>query len=57
MPIVVIAAAWTMRLTKFPAVRKFEFWLWKTIAMMIRPTTIGSDPRSPALTPAHQRLM
>ena len=56
MPIVVIAAAWTIRLTKLPAVRKFEFWLWKTIAMMIRPTTIGSEPRSPALTPAHQRL-
>ena len=29
MAIVVIAAAWTIRFTKFPAVRKFEFWLWK----------------------------
>jgi hypothetical protein len=42
-------------LTKFPAVRKFEFAVWKTIAMMIRPTMIGSDPRSPALTSVHQR--
>ena len=54
-PIVVIAAACTIRLTKLPAVRKLSFWLWKTIAMMISPTMIGSDPRSPALTPAHQR--
>jgi hypothetical protein len=43
-----------MRLTKFPAVRKFEFCVWKTIAMMIRPTTIGSEPSSPDLTPTHQ---
>jgi len=55
MAIVVIAAAWTIRLTKFPAVRKFEFCVWKTTAMRIRPMTIGSEPRSPALTPVHQR--
>ena len=54
MPMVAKAAAWTMRLTKLPAVRKFEFWVWKTIAMMISPTTIGSEPSSPDLTPTHQ---
>ena len=43
MAIVVMAAAWTIRLTKFPAVRKFEFWLWKTIAMMISPTTMAAS--------------
>ena len=51
----VIAAIWTMRLTKFPAVRKLAFCDWKTIAMRIRPTMIGSEPRSPVRTPAHQR--
>ena len=43
-----------MRLTKFPDVRKFEFCDWKTIAMMIRPMKIGSEPRSPPRTPCHQ---
>ena len=51
--IVVIAAACTTRLTKFPAVRKFAFCVWKTIAMMISPRTIGSEPRSPERTPDH----
>jgi hypothetical protein len=41
-------------LTKLPAVRKRSFWLWKMTAMTIRPTTIGSEPRSPDLTPVHQ---
>ena len=43
-----------MRLTKFGAVRKLLFCDWKTIAMMIRPTMIGSEPSSPDRTPAHQ---
>ena len=47
-------AVWTSRLTKLPAVRKRSFWLWKTRQMMIRPTKIGSEPRSPDLTPIHQ---
>ena len=55
MPMTAKAAIWTMRLTKFPAVRKRSFWDWKTIAMMIRPTMIGSEPSSPERTPAHQR--
>ena len=48
-------AVCTIRLTKLPAVRKRSFWTWKTIAMMIRPTTIGSDPSSPPRTLDHQR--
>jgi len=55
MPMVAKAAAWTMRLTKLPAVRKFEFCVWKTIAMMSSPTMIGSEPSSPCLTSDHQR--
>ena len=57
MPMARIAygADWTIRLTKLPAVRKFEFCVWKTIAMMIRPTMIGSEPSSPCLTSVHQR--
>ena len=55
MPMTVMAAIWTMRLTKLPAVRKWSFWDWKMIAMRIRPTMIGSEPSSPARTPAHQR--
>jgi hypothetical protein len=47
-------AVWTSRLTKLPDVRNRSFCVWKTIAMMIRPTTIGSEPRSPDLTPVHQ---
>ena len=43
-----------MRFTKFPDVRKFEFCDWKTIAMMIRPMKIGSEPSSPPRTPCHQ---
>ena len=43
------ARDWTIRLTKLPAVRKFEFCDWKTIAMMIRPRMIGSEPSSPLL--------
>ena len=54
MAITAYGAVWTSRLTKLPAVRKRSFWLWKTIAMMIRPRKIGSDPRSPDLTPIHQ---
>jgi hypothetical protein len=42
-------------LTKLPAVRKFEFAVWKTIAMMTRPTMIGSEPSSPPRTSVHQR--
>ena len=48
-------AVCTIRLTKLPAVRKRSFCVWKTIAMMIRPTTIGSEPSSPDLTSVHQR--
>ena len=48
-------AVWTIRLTKLPAVRKRSFCVWKTIAMTIRPTMIGSEPSSPALTSVHQR--
>ena len=44
-----------MRLTKLPAVRKRSFCDWKTIAMTIRPTMIGSEPRSPDWTSSHQR--
>ena len=57
MPMATIAKAadCTIRLTKLPAVRYALFWLWKMIAMTIRPTMIGSDPRSPPRTPAHQR--
>ena len=55
MAITAYGAVWRSRLTKLPAVRKRSFWLWKTIAMMIRPTKIGSDPSSPALTSVHQR--
>ena len=56
-PIAITAygAVCTIRLTKFPAVRKRSFWDWKMIAMMIRPTTIGSEPSSPLLTSVHQR--
>ena len=49
-------AVCTIRLTKFPAVRKRSFWVWKMIAMTIRPTTIGSEPSSPPLTSVHQRF-
>jgi hypothetical protein len=55
MPIRANAAIWTIRLTKLPAVRKRSFWVWKTIAIRIRPTMIGSEPSSPDRTPAHQR--
>ena len=56
-PIAITAygAVCTIRLTKLPAVRKRSFCVWKTIAMMIRPTTIGSEPSSPDLTSVHQR--
>ena len=56
MAITAYGAVWTIRLTKLPAVRKRSFWVWKTIAMMIRPTTIGSEPSSPPLTSVHQRF-
>jgi hypothetical protein len=57
MPIamVMIPAACTSRLRKLPAVRKLEFWDWKTTAMISSPMTIGSEPRSPPRTPTHQR--
>ncbi len=57
-PIAITAygAVCTIRLTKFPEVRKRSFWDWKMIAMMIRPTTIGSEPSSPLLTSVHQRF-
>ncbi len=55
MAITAYGAVWTIRLTKFPAVRNRSFWDWKTIAMMIRPTTIGSEPSSPDRTSVHQR--
>ena len=47
MPMVAMAAAWTIRLTKLPAVRKFGFCDLEDDAMMISPRTIGSEPRSP----------
>jgi hypothetical protein len=37
----------TIRLTKLPAVRKRSFWVWKMIAITIRPTMMGSEPSSP----------
>ena len=51
-PIAITAygAVCTIRLTKFDAVRKRSFWIWKTIAITTRPTMIGSEPRSPDLT-------
>jgi hypothetical protein len=55
MPRMAYGADWTIRFTKFPAVRKFEFWLWKTIAMTIRPMMIGNEPSSPCLTSETQR--
>ena len=55
MAITAYGAVWTIRLTKLPAVRKRSFCVWKTIAMMIRPTKIGSEPSSPDLTSTHQR--
>ena len=56
-PIAITAygAVWTIRLTKFDAVRKRSFWSWKTIAITTRPTMIGSEPRSPDLTSVSQR--
>ncbi len=54
MAIVVYAADWTIRLTKLPAVRKRSFWVWKTIAMTIRPMMMGSDPSWPERTSVHQ---
>ena len=55
MAITAYGAVWTIRLTKLPAVRKRSFCVWKTMQMTIRPTMIGSEPSSPALTSVHQR--
>ena len=54
MAITAYGAVWTIRLTKLPAVRKRSFCVWKTMQMMIRPKTIGSEPSSPDLTSVHQ---
>ena len=56
-PIAITAygAVCSSRLTKLPAVRKRSFWVWKTMQMISRPTTIGSEPSSPDLTSVHQR--
>ena len=42
-------AAWTSRLTRLPAVRKFELRDWKRIEIRISPATTGRTPLSPAL--------
>ena len=55
MAIVANAADWTIRFTKLLAVRKLLFCDWKTIAMMIRPTMIGSEPSWPERTSVHHR--
>ena len=55
MAIVANAADWTIRFTKLLAVRKRSFCDWKTIAMMIRPMMIGSEPSWPERTSVHHR--
>ena len=47
MAMVPTAALCRVRLTRLRAERKSLFRLWKTAQMMIRPTTTGSEPRSP----------
>ena len=52
--IVAIAAPWTIKLTKLPAVRKLSFIDWKTMEITTSPTTMGSDPSSPLRKPRAQ---
>ncbi len=47
MAMVPTAALCSARLTRLRADRNSLLRLWKTPQMMIRPTTTGSDPRSP----------
>ena len=39
--------AWSMRFTRLPCERNFEFCVWKMITMITRPTSTGSVPLSP----------
>ena len=47
-------AAWTSRLTRLPASRKWEFSDWNRIETRSRPPTTGRTPLSPALTRASE---
>ncbi len=47
-------AAWTSRLTRLPAVRKFESRDWNRIEIRIIPAMTGRTPLSPALTLASE---
>lgn len=46
MPVATIVVAMSLM---FFAERNSEFMLWKTMAMIARPTTTGMEPRSPPL--------
>ena len=52
MAMVPIAAHSSARLTRLALERKNGLSTWNTAQMMARPTTTGSDPRSPLLTRA-----
>jgi hypothetical protein len=55
MAIVATGAIWSSRFVKLRSTKNVLSRVPKTIAMTTRPTTIGSDPRSPARTLSHRR--
>ena len=52
--IVVMPDICRRRLMKLRSPKKTGFWIPKIRAMTMRPTMMGSEPRSPALTRIHQ---